>query len=353
MVLVSPLKSRAPLGKKQATRSTAPLRADRLPALGKGVVRRPPPAVPKSVEPAADAHPGGPFLKWAGGKRQLLPDLLHRVPTLHAGRYHEPFVGGGALFFALSGARRLGPRGARLCDINAELINAYQVVRDDVEGLIRLLRQQHNTEEHYYEVRALDPRTLSKVERACRLIYLNKTCFNGLFRENRSGTFNVPFGRYARPNICAEPTLRAASAALRGVSIGVASFEETAHEARPGDFVYCDPPYVPVSRTASFVRYSAGGFDDDAQARLALTAATMAERGINIMLSNSVAPLVKDLYHAFEQEEVAATRAINSRADRRGKVGELILCAGPAFRPAVRRSPARTRATVPFVLPIR
>lgn len=270
-----------------------------------------------------------PFLKWAGGKRQLLPELLRRTPDLSGARYHEPLLGGGALFFALKGSGRLGRRGARLTDINPELINSYQAVRDHVEALIKLLRTHKNDEDHYYKVRAQDPRRLDPVQRAARLIYLNKTCFNGLFRENQNGVFNVPFGRYARPRFCAEETLRAARDALRGVTIEVASFEEVTQAARRGDFIYFDPPYVPLSKTASFTRYSAGGFGEAAQARLALVAAHLAGRGVNVMLSNSVAPLVRELYAGFLVEEVQATRAINSRADRRGAITELLILAGP------------------------
>lgn len=345
MVPVSPMMRRPMPGTKKQVlnpnpqRQTAPLRPERAAGRLPGKAK-PAPADHSDLAPrAAHALGDGPFLKWAGGKRQLLPNLMRRVPDLArgGGRYFEPFVGGGALFFALAQTGRLPKGAARLSDINGELITTYRVVRDDVEGLIQKLRAHENTEEHYYGVRAQDPRHLSATERAARLIYLNKTCFNGLFRENSRGEFNVPFGRYARPCICAEDTLRAASAALRDVAIEVASFEETAQLARPGDFVYCDPPYAPVSRTASFTRYSAGGFDEVAQARLALVAALLAERGVNVMLSNSVAPLVRELYASFHiVEEVQATRAINSRADRRGKVGELILCAGPAYHPSRR-----------------
>ena len=271
-----------------------------------------------------------PFVKWVGGKRQLLPELLRRVPDLRGARYHEPFVGGGALFFALSTRGSLGA--VRLTDVNVELVNAYQVVRDRVEPLIEALRQHRNDEERYYQVRSQDPHTMSPVERAARLIYLNKTCFNGLYRENRRGQFNVPFGRYTSPNICAEDNLRAASTALQRVVVEATSFEDTTREAAPGDFVYFDPPYVPVSATSSFVSYSAGGFDERAQERLALTAATLADHGVNVMVSNSVAPLVRKLYAGFWIEEVSASRSVNSRGDRRGKVGELVMCAGPAFR---------------------
>ncbi len=273
-----------------------------------------------------------PFLKWVGGKRQLLPYLLKQVPDLRDVCYHEPFVGGGALFFALKAQDRLGQ--VRLSDVNGELINAYRVVRDQVEPLIEVLRRHRNEEEYYYHVRSLDPSQLSEVERAARLIYLNKTCFNGLYRENRKGQFNVPFGRYASPTLCAEDTLRSASRALQGVVLEVASFEESLRAVALGDFVYLDPPYVPVSATSSFVGYSAGGFDGVAQARLAKLASDLSSYGVNVVASNSVAPLVRQLYEGFSIEEVRASRAVNSRGDRRGKVGELVMCAGPAFLPS-------------------
>lgn len=281
-------------------------------------------------QPGPDGR-GGPFLKWAGGKRQLLPALLARTPDLKRARYHEPFVGGGALFFALRERSRLGQKGARLSDINAELINAYLVVRDRVEPLIRVLGGHRNDEQYFYAVRAQDPQRLDPVERAARLIYLNKTCFNGLFRENQRGAFNVPFGYYARPRLCPADTLRQASRALAGVTIEHAPFETVVPWARPGDFVYFDPPYVPVSRTSSFVNYSSGGFGEEDQVRLALVAATLCERGVNVLLSNSTAPLVRSLYAAFRVEPVEASRAINSQGARRGKIGELLITAGPHY----------------------
>jgi DNA adenine methylase len=216
----------------------------------------------KTAAAGAGAVGPRPFLKWAGGKRQLLPELLARLPAAFAEsfgsgsplsgcRYHEPFVGGGALFFALSGRGTIAPGSARLSDINPELINAYQVVRDRVETLIDLLEVFRNEEDFFYEVRGQKTCTLNPIQRAARLIYLNKTCFNGLFRENRRGHFNVPYGHYATAHFCAANELRAASRALRGVTIEVSPFESLAERTRPGDFVYCDPPYAPVSRTAS------------------------------------------------------------------------------------------------------
>lgn len=270
-----------------------------------------------------------PFVKWAGGKRQLLPELLSRLPRSFR-RYHEPFVGGGALFFALR-ARQLLPQGARLADINPELVNAYQIVRDRVETLIVLLGAFRNEEDFYYEIRAQDPLQLDPVQRAARLLYLNRTCFNGLFRENRDGRFNVPFGRYRNLQILRENDLRAASRALRGICIEQDSFDALSDCAQPGDFVYFDPPYAPLSRTASFTTYSRGGFDDTAQRRLGALVRELGARGVHVLLSNSSAPIIYDIYDHPELhvEQVLASRAINSRADRRGKVAEVLVAAGP------------------------
>ena len=276
-----------------------------------------------------------PFLKWAGGKRQLLPEILSRLPNRFTG-YHEPFVGGGALFFALAergllanSPKKLGNGRARLADINADLVNAYQVVRDSVETLIHLLGQFRNEEVFYYEVREQDPKQLDPVQRAARLLYLNKTCFNGLFRENRKGQFNVPFGHYRDPQFVRPNDLRAASRALSGVTIERAGFESLAERAQAGDFVYLDPPYAPVSRTASFTSYSAGGFDDAAQEKLGQLVRDLGNRGVSVLLSNSAVPFTRQLYAGLHVEEVLASRAINSRGDRRGKVPELLVAAGP------------------------
>jgi DNA adenine methylase len=290
------------------------------------------------ISPARGAGAGGapastvaprPFLKWAGGKRQLLPELLARLPGSFR-RYHEPFLGGGALFFALAERGHEGARGAVLSDVNPELVNAYQVVRDRVETLITLLGAFRNEEEFYYEVREQDPSRLDPVQRAARLIYLNKTCFNGLFRENRHGRFNVPFGRYRQPLICAPNELRAASKALRGASIERRPFEAALELASPGDFVYCDPPYAPISRTASFTGYTGGGFDETAQRRLADRVRALGDAGVHVLVSNSWVPLTQSLYDGLRVEKVLASRAINSRGDRRGKVPELLAAAGPA-----------------------
>ena len=285
-----------------------------------------------------------PFVKWAGGKRQLLPALLRRLPQSFR-RYHEPFVGGGALFFALRGQNRLS-HGARLADINPELVNAYQVVRDRVETLIVVLGTFRNEEDFYYEIRAQQPDALDPVQRAARLLYLNRTCFNGLFRENRAGHFNVPYGRYRNPQFLRENDLRAASRALRGITIEQGSFAELEQHAQPDDLVYFDPPYAPLSRTASFTSYSRGGFDEAAQRQLGALVRRLGARGVHVLVSNSSASLIYDIYGGDDLhiEQIMASRAINSRADRRGKVPELLIAAGPLVDEL--RAPAAT----PFTL---
>lgn len=260
-----------------------------------------------------------PFAKWAGGKRQLLPELHRRLPE-RFGRYHEPFVGGGAMLFS-----RAWAAGATVADTNEELVVAYEQVQKDVEGVIRELRGHTFTTEHYYAVRALDPGTLTPNERAARTIYLNRTCFNGLYRVNRAGRFNVPIGRYANPTICDAANLRACSRHLERTLIFRADFAETMACAEPDDFMFLDPPYVPVSKTSSFTAYGAEGFNETEQRALAECFAHASSRGVHLMLTNSDTPLVRELYADFRIDEVRATRAINSKSSKRGKVSELVV----------------------------
>ncbi|MET0596013.1 MAG: DNA adenine methylase, partial [Polyangiaceae bacterium] len=282
-----------------------------------------------------------PFLKWAGGKGQLLGALRERVPSFK--RYFEPFLGGGALFFALQ------PKRGVLSDVNDEIINCYKVVRDDVTALIGALGDHRYDEDHYYEVRNTDPATLPPIERAARTIFLNKTGFNGLYRVNRSGKFNVPFGRYAKPAICDQENLRACSEALGDMDIKTSDFEHSAGRAEGGDFVYFDPPYVPVSRTAAFTAYAPGGFGLDAQSRLARLFAKLAGRGVKVLLSNSDVPEIRELYASFRIETIPATRTINCKATRRGPVSELLVrnldvtVAAPERKS--RRAPSSSRTT--------
>lgn len=267
-----------------------------------------------------------PFLKWVGGKGQLLEELRKRV--LLAGgfkRYHEPFVGGGALFFDLHRNRLLGRAKAFLSDNNVNLITAYLGIQQDAEGVIERLKahQSRHSEAHYYAVRAKVP--ADPLDRAARLIYLNKTCYNGLYRENSKGGFNVPMGRYKNPMICDEENLRAASEALKKARIEQRPFSSVLDEVEPGDLVYFDPPYDPVSKTASFTGYDKGAFGEAEQRRLADVFGELSRRGVKAILSNSSTPFVHGLYRRFTIEEVLATRNVNSRGDRRGKVAEVIV----------------------------
>ncbi len=273
-------------------------------------------------QPVRDAA-ARPFLKWAGGKGQLLDQLWERLPT-EFGRYFEPFVGGGALYFALHNAGRLRG-GAQLSDANRKLIDTYRTVRDEVEAVIAHLSTFSNDRELYYQVRAWRHEDLEQARAAARIIFLNKTCYNGLFRENSRGEFNVPFGRYARPTICDAGNLRAVSAALKRASLRALDFEKIPGRVKPGDLVYFDPPYHPLSATSSFTHYSEDGFGEDAQRRLARAFRSLDTRGAYVMLSNSDTALVRELYAGYRIEKVRASRAINSKADRRGKITEVIV----------------------------
>jgi len=267
-----------------------------------------------------------PFLKWAGGKRQLLPELMKRVAAATPfRRYHEPLVGGGALFFELVRQKRVDRRRAYLSDNNPNLTYTYLSIKQDVDRVIELLRlhEERNSESYYYEVRSNVPTDL--YERAARIIYLNKTCYNGLYRENQKGEFNTPYGRYKNPTICDEDNLRAVADALKKATIECRSFETVLDRAEPADLVYFDPPYHPVSTTASFTAYDKGGFGEESQRRLAEVVAQLTDNGVNAIVSNSWTPFVRDLYKDFEIDRVLANRAVNSRADRRGKVSEALI----------------------------
>ena len=263
-----------------------------------------------------------PFLKWAGGKTQLLDHLLARVPSVF-NAYHEPFVGSGALFFGLVARYRLAK--VYLSDNSAPLMDTYLALRDDVEAVIRRLKRHRHEKDYYYRLRDVNPATLSLVQRAARVIYLNKTCYNGLYRENRRGRFNVPFGRYRNPTICDEANLRAVSAVLQDVSVKRQHYRSVMRRAQPGDFVYFDPPYWPRSRTANFTAYDRNGFTWDDQTTLRDTCVELSQRRVYVMLSNSDTPLVRELYEGFNIDRVFATRSINSRGDKRGKIAELII----------------------------
>ncbi|WP_207401751.1 DNA adenine methylase [Psychrobacter pygoscelis] len=265
-----------------------------------------------------------PFLKWVGGKRQLINEIEPLIPT-KISTYYEPFVGGGAVFLNRQ------PKKAIINDYNAELINVYETIRDNVELLIEELSKHKNEAEYFYSIRALDRQegfdALSSVKRASRVIYLNKTCFNGLYRVNSSGEFNTPFGRYKNPNIINETVLRAVSNYLNESNITFMSgdFEEALKGARKGSFVYLDPPYDPVSKSSNYTGYTEGGFDREEQLRLREVCRRLDSKGIKFLLSNSATPFIKDLYQDYEIIEVGASRSINSVASKRGEVSEVLV----------------------------
>lgn len=300
---------------------------------------------PEPVEGRTADRGSRPLLKWAGGKRQLLPVLRTLYPARFR-RYIEPFFGSGAVFFDLHAGGLLAGREARLVDANPDLVGCYRMLRDRTDAVIReleLLAEQHRAggEAFFYEVRdaRFNPaRTGARVnytpQLAAMLIYLNRTGFNGLFRLNRRGEFNVPAGRYVNPSICDATHLRSVAHALqqRGVSIELGSFERSIATAGRGDFVYCDPPYEPLSRTSSFASYTALGFTGDDQRRLQRAVVAAAKRGAHVVLSNSTAPLIVSLYMSAEAQRaglvlqrVPARRAINSRAAMRGPVDEVVV----------------------------
>jgi DNA adenine methylase len=220
---------------------------------------------------------------------------------------------------------KLRPHAATLTDVNRELIDCYRAVQKDVDSVIEALTKHVYEREHYYRVRALDPKSLPRAESAARTIFLNRSGFNGLYRVNRAGRFNVPFGRYTRPKLCDPENLRACSAALRGVTLAVGDFAAVLERAKKGDFIYFDPPYVPVSDTADFTAYVPGGFGWKEQQRLRDVFAELDRRGAYVMLSNSDVPSVRELYAGFRVERVEAARSINSKATGRGKIGEVVV----------------------------
>ncbi len=266
-----------------------------------------------------------PVVKWVGGKRQLLDEITTLLPK-RITSYCEPFLGGGAVLFSIQ------PKQAVVNDLNQDLMTVYEVIRDDVEALIESLKKHENTQEYFYSVRDMDRnkeayKTMSKTEKASRLIYLNKTCYNGLFRVNSSGEFNSPFGHYKNPNIVNEPVLRAVNKYFCSSDIVFYSedFSETLSRLEKGTFVYLDPPYDPVSDTANFTGYNKGGFDRNEQLRLKKCCDELTKRGIKFMLSNSATDFIKELYKEYNINTVQAKRAINSVASKRGAVEEVII----------------------------
>lgn len=270
-----------------------------------------------------------PFLKWAGGKRQLLPEIRKYIPK-EINTYYEPFIGAGAVVLDLQ------PKKAVINDINIELVNVYTIVKNNLEELIEELRKHENgnNSDYFYEIRSLDRSRetysqLSPVEKAARMIYLNKTCFNGLYRVNSKGQFNVPFGKYKNPNIVNETVLQAVHDYLSNhdVSIWNKDFADVVADASQGDFVYFDPPYDPVSDTASFTSYSLDGFNREDQIRLRDLCVELDKKGCKFLLSNSATDFIKEIYteKGFHVEIVSATRNINSVGSKRGKIDEVLV----------------------------
>lgn len=267
-----------------------------------------------------------PFVKWVGGKRQLLKEIEQELPKdLSRLKFFEPFVGGGAVFFHLQ------PRSAAINDANPELVNAYEMIKTDVDGLINSLKTHKNDADYFYAIRALDREEkflkLSKIERASRLIYLNKTCFNGLYRVNNSGEFNSPFGRYENPNIVNEPVLRAVSNFLNDNEIKITNLDyaEALKKIGKNSLVYFDPPYHPVSDSSNFTGYVAGGWGEGEQKRLRDLCDQLTEKGVKFLLSNSSAPLIYDLYKKYQIKTIKAARFINSVGTKRGDVDEVLI----------------------------
>lgn len=275
------------------------------------------------VRPIAPARP---FLKWAGGKSQLLPQYEPFFPRTFR-TYYEPFLGGGALFFHLQ------PKKSFLADINLEIINVYRCVRDEVETVIDALREHHDRhcEEHYYSVRSqIAPNDEwfwcgNNLERAARILYLNKTCFNGLYRENSKGHFNVPMGRYKNPSIYDADLLRACSKVLKTARIEPDPFEVVRQYATSRDFVYFDPPYHPISATSKFTAYNRYSFTELDQVRLRDVFAELCDRGVKVMLSNSDCEFIRELYNGYNIHTIYASRHINSNGGKRGKITELLI----------------------------
>lgn len=269
------------------------------------------------------AAPGRPFLKWAGGKRSIAKEIIALFPADARGRtYREPFVGGGAIFFALQ------PKKAILTDILEPLIGCYAAVAKELDELIKVLSslsRSHNKEKFYAVREAFNLGKGSRVERAAWLIYMNRTGYNGLYRTNAKGKLNVPLGSYKSPRILDVDRLSACSAALKKSTLRCASFDDALRDAKAGDLIYLDPPYVPLSKTSNFEAYAAGGFGPDQQTHLAEVFRRLDRKGCLLVQSNSDAPLVRSLYKDFMIEPIQVARPINSQAAGRGRVQELVI----------------------------
>lgn len=267
-----------------------------------------------------------PILKWVGGKRQLLSEISPLLPKKIT-TYVEPFVGGGAVLFDLQ------PKKAVINDFNKELINTYKVVKESPNKLLELLKihDKNNCEDYYYEIRALDRtddfENMSDVAKAARIIYLNKTCFNGLYRVNQAGQFNSPYGKYKNPNIINEPAILAMSNYFNNNNIKIiqGDYKDALKNLRKGAFVYFDPPYMPISTSSSFTGYTEGGFGEKEQIELKKECEKLNARGIKFMLSNSDHPLIRELYKDYNIKIVQARRSINSKGNKRGEINEILV----------------------------
>ena len=267
-----------------------------------------------------------PFLKWVGGKRQLMPTIVEHLPeNIKDYKYIEPFIGGGAVLFNLQ------PKNAIINDYNEELINVYQVIKNNLDELITDLKKHKNEADYFYSIRSLDRngefKKLTTVQRASRIIFLNKTCFNGLYRVNNAGEFNSPFGRYKNPNIVNEPTLKAVNKFLNSNNIDIKSgdYSDVLKQADKKCFVYLDPPYHPISESSNFTGYVQGGWNMYDQIDLKAACDELNKKGVKFLLSNSSADFIKDLYKDYKITIVKANRAINSNGADRGEVDEVLI----------------------------
>ncbi len=270
-----------------------------------------------------------PFVKWAGGKRQLIPEIEKHLPEKFSS-YFEPFLGGGALLFHLLSENK-NLKGY-VSDLNSDLILAYVTIRDNLDGLLKSLQKHSNnyfsdSKSYYYSVRESNPK--SQIEKVSRLLFMNRTCFNGLYRVNSKGKFNVPLGRYSNPNIVQEENLRSVNQFLNHnkIIIKCQDFSSTVEKVKKGDFVYFDPPYQPVSKTANFTSYTNGNFNFDDLKRLAKVSNQLAKKGVNVLLSNSSSKQVRELFSSKDWEifEIEANRAINSDSNKRTGHTELLI----------------------------
>jgi DNA adenine methylase len=269
-----------------------------------------------------------PFLKWVGGKGQLLEQFQELFPEKY-NSYFEPFIGGGAVFFSLN------PKKAIINDINTTLVQTYIYIKEDVEKIIKELRkleneflskEQEERKEFYYKIREkYNSLPKDDFKRSLYFLFFNKTAFNGVYRENSKGGFNVPMGSYKNPKIVDEDNLRAVSESLKHTSITNTSFADVVKKAKAGDFIYFDPPYHPVSTTSSFTSYSKDDFTKEDQIKLRDLFVELDKKGVYVMLSNSYTPFIKEIYSAYKQIPVKASRMINSKADKRGKISEIVI----------------------------